>query len=305
MTTTPTLWKSQTQVNTTDGGTQQDDGQIVALQDGGYVVVWTDEDSHAYNPAGGAIVGQRYDVLSNKVGGEVKLSGFITGYQFAPAVTLLSNGNIAVAFVDARSGDRDIYVRIFDPSLDLLRVDPIDTGASQTFDPSITALAGGGYAVSYTLQNSADTTDTDIVARVVSSTGTVGAQFYVDDSSGSASFSEAATLSDGNFMVVNHDENQVHGIHTQYAIFSPTGALLGTQSRLVDGIRKQMLRRFDLVALPSCGPTRIFSPATTTFWRPSPTTPALLSTSALPSTPTRSESRMSRMWWGWRTAASS
>ena len=38
MTTTPRLWNSLTQVNTTDGSTAQFDGEITPLQDGGYVV---------------------------------------------------------------------------------------------------------------------------------------------------------------------------------------------------------------------------------------------------------------------------
>ena len=42
MTTTPNLVKPGTQVNTTDGSTAQFDGEITSLQDGGYVVVWTD-----------------------------------------------------------------------------------------------------------------------------------------------------------------------------------------------------------------------------------------------------------------------
>src|SRR5207247_3413240 len=175
MTTTPQLWKSLTQVNSTDAGLQLD-GRIAGLLDGGYVVVWEDS-SRTYNPSGDAIVGQRYDALGNKVGGEVKLSGFITGTQFSPAITALSNGNIAVAFEDVHGGDRDIYVRIFDPSLQLVRVDPIDTdNVSQTSNPSITALAGGAYAVSYTLLGQTD----DVMVRVVSPTGVVSPPLAVE-----------------------------------------------------------------------------------------------------------------------------
>jgi hypothetical protein len=71
MTTTPRLVKPFTQVNTTDGGVPQFDGQIAALQDGGYVVFWTDR-SHTYS-GGDAVVGQRYDAAGNKVGGEVPI----------------------------------------------------------------------------------------------------------------------------------------------------------------------------------------------------------------------------------------
>jgi hypothetical protein len=87
MTTTPRLTKSLTQVNTTDAAAQEE-CQIVSVNDGGYVVVWTD-DSLTYNPDGSAIVGQRYDSLGNKVGGEVKISQFNSGHQSSPAITAL------------------------------------------------------------------------------------------------------------------------------------------------------------------------------------------------------------------------
>src|SRR5258705_8250048 len=99
MTGTPMPWKSPTQVNTSDGALVQDDGQIVGLQDGGYVVVWTDN-SHTYS-SGPAIVGQRYDSAGNKVvppgnthGGEVDISKLNGSDCFSPAVTILPNGNI-------------------------------------------------------------------------------------------------------------------------------------------------------------------------------------------------------------------
>jgi large repetitive protein len=83
MTATPTLWKSQTQVNTTDLR-YQFDGQITSLQDGGYVVVWLD----SYGPSA-AIVGQRYDSAGNKVGGEVNLTAPIDGPQYLSEVSVL------------------------------------------------------------------------------------------------------------------------------------------------------------------------------------------------------------------------
>jgi hypothetical protein len=57
MTTTPRLVKPFTQVNTTDGGVPQFDGQIAALQDGGYVVFWTDR-SHTYSAAATPLSGR-------------------------------------------------------------------------------------------------------------------------------------------------------------------------------------------------------------------------------------------------------
>jgi hypothetical protein len=101
MTTTARLVKSLTQVNTADtpvapgGVAAQIDGQIAPLLDGGYVVVWTDS-SRTHNPNGTAVVGQRYDAVGNKVGGEVKLSLFNSPDQFSPAITALPNGNVTI-----------------------------------------------------------------------------------------------------------------------------------------------------------------------------------------------------------------
>jgi hypothetical protein len=128
MTTTPRLSKSWTQVNSSLG--LQADDQIAPLADGGYVVVWTDF-SGVHNPAGAAIVAQRYDSLGNKVGGEVNISLFSSGDQFSPAITPLPNGNIAIAFVDQFAGDQNIYVRISNSSLNLVRFDVIDTGQTR------------------------------------------------------------------------------------------------------------------------------------------------------------------------------
>src|SRR6266545_118405 len=176
MTTTPRLVKSLTQVNTADtpvapgGVAAQIDGQIAPLLDGGYVVVWTDS-SRTHNPNGTAVVGQRYDAVGNKVGGEVKLSLFNSPDQFSPAIT---------------------------------------------------AFADSSYVVTYTVGTGADT---DIVARVVSATGTVGGQFDIENDTDNRDLSEVATLSNGNFVVVYQDEQTGNTTETdiKYAVFSPAG----------------------------------------------------------------------------------
>jgi hypothetical protein len=135
MTTTPRLWKPQTQVNTADSGAQTD-GQIAATHDGGYVVIW-----HSFN----FTIGQRYDSAGNKISGEV-ITSFSGGEQ--PAVTVLANGNIAVAVADTSTPS--IYVNIFSPTWGSpLRTDFID-GGTDLSSPSITPFAGGSYVISYT-----------------------------------------------------------------------------------------------------------------------------------------------------------
>jgi VCBS repeat protein len=257
MTTAPRLWKSQTIVNTSDapvapGRTAaQLDGHLIGLQDGGYVVVWSDN-SGTYNPNGFAIVAQRYDIFGNKVGGEVPVSYLTSGDQIAPAITRLDNGNIAIAFEDQTGGDRDIYVRILDSALNVLRTDTIDTGTNLTFDASIAALAGGGYAVSYTV-GSGD--DTDIVARIVSPTGVAGDQFDIDNQTDNRNFSQLATLSNGNVVVAYQDDFNNVPLNTdvKYAIFTPAGALVTGPTTVPGGGDSVAERDADVAALRNGG----------------------------------------------------
>ena len=240
MTTTPTLWKSQTQVNTTDLGFYQGQGQIASLPDGGYVVVWTD-DSHVYNPSGFAVLGQCYDSIGNKVGGEVNISEFYLGDQLDPAVTVLPNGNIVVAFMDSFPNsllsDRDIYVRVYGSALtpSPLRTDVIDISSTdQTFQPSLAAFADGSYVITYTIGVGdiiSNINDTDIVARIVSPTGVVGPQFDIHNQDDNSNFSEVATLSNGNFVAVYQDEflGSATDIDIKYGIFTKTGTPVTVQ----------------------------------------------------------------------------
>ncbi len=209
MTTTPRLWKSQTQVNAADSGAQTD-GQIAATHDGGYVVVW-----HSFD----FIIGQRYDSAGNKLSGEV-ITSFSDGDQ--PAVTVLANGNIAVAFVDTSTAD--IYVNVFAPTWGSpLRTDAIGGGTDQAF-PSITPFADGSYVVSYTAATSSF--ESSVLARVVSATGAVGTEFALDNQTDSQALPELATLSNGNFVAVYEDEfNGSASDHDiKYGILTKTGA---------------------------------------------------------------------------------
>src|SRR4029078_1785754 len=92
--------------DTNDFGFSQSDGEIVGLNDGGYVIVWNDT-SHMFNPGGTAVVGQKFDALGNKVvnafGSEAQISLFTFGDDSlgaggGSAITQLANGNLAIAY---------------------------------------------------------------------------------------------------------------------------------------------------------------------------------------------------------------
>ena len=120
-------------------------------------------------------------------------------------------------------GDNDIYVRVLDPAMNIVRTDTIDTSGNLTSDLSITALSGDSYVVSYTVGSGADT---DIVARVVSATGVAGGQFDIDNQSDNRDFSKLATLSNGNFVTVYQDESAGTNTDIKYGIFTTAGTPL-------------------------------------------------------------------------------
>jgi len=207
---TPILWKSQTQVNASDSGVQND-GQIAATHDGGYVVVWQSINF---------IIGQRYDSAGNKLNTEV-IASFNFGEQTTPAVTVLANGNIAVAFVNVP--DPDVYVQIFAPTWGSpLRLDAIGGGTDQSL-PSITPFADGSYVVAYTAATSS--VETSVLAKIVSATGDVGSEFALNSETDSQTSPELATLSNGNFVAVYEDEffGSATDHDIKYGIFTKTG----------------------------------------------------------------------------------
>src|SRR3954470_5401370 len=107
---TPGLVRSMIQVNTADGGTVQQDGQIVGLDDGGYVVIYNDQ-SPTFT-SGQTVVGQRFKASGFRSGGEQRVSAFDDGEDSVAngsSVTNLHNGNIAFAYTDVFNGDSNVW----------------------------------------------------------------------------------------------------------------------------------------------------------------------------------------------------
>jgi FG-GAP-like repeat len=194
MASTPVLRKPSSQVN--PSGSSALDAQIAALPDGGYVVVWS----------GDGIDAQRFDRFGEKVGGVVNVSG-VAGIQ--PAVTSLPNGTIAIAFAHPHSGltgEYDIRVTIFNSSLGFVRGDNIATTTSaHTITPEISAFLDGRYVVTYESQPAAGGNG-DMVGRIVSAAGSIGAEFPISSETDDQDQPQVAALTNGNFVTVFSDQ---------------------------------------------------------------------------------------------------
>jgi hypothetical protein len=79
--------------------------------DGGFVVVWL---SDRQNESGEDVLGQRFDSIGTKVGGEFLVNVHTLGQRRKPEVTRNSEGAFVVVWLDIRDGSYDAVARTFD-----------------------------------------------------------------------------------------------------------------------------------------------------------------------------------------------
>jgi len=132
---------------------------ITYLSDGGYVVVWTAEDSD-----GTGIYTQRYDVDGDKVGDAVLVNSFETRDQHTPHVTALSNGSYLVTWtadalyreIDSSDGGSEYIVgQVFDAHNNPVCDNTVIARAE--YDP-IVGLPDGGFIVTWSADSRYDNT---------------------------------------------------------------------------------------------------------------------------------------------------
>ncbi|MBH0197657.1 MAG: hypothetical protein HP494_19180, partial [Nitrospira sp.] len=139
----------EVQVHSTIAG-DQNQSAVTALADGGYVVTWTSEELDGEH---GSIALQRYDMAGSAVGGEVLVNSTTAGDQEDSAVAALADGGYVVTWEsDGQDGDNEgTYLQRYDADGDQVggevRVNRTTVGDQQ--DSAVTALADGGYAVTW------------------------------------------------------------------------------------------------------------------------------------------------------------
>lgn len=217
-------------------------GDVTALNTGGFVSVWVDWSN---NPDGtyANIRAQVFDASGAKTGSEFLVNTTTANSQTEPRVTGLSNGNFVVTWQDALDPygqDLDIRAQIFTPSGAKVGgeflVNSITYEAQA--DPSITALAGGGFVVTW--QDLSETQFEEfnwvIKAQVFSADGAkVGDEFKVNTWQTTFEIDPDVTaLENGGFVITWSDDSgpaEEYG-DIQARIFSATGVPAGNQFRL-------------------------------------------------------------------------
>ena len=228
---------TETQVNSETQDTQAVP-VMAALGDGGYIVVWQ---SYGQDAGGGAgIYLQRYDASGAPSGGETLVNGNVSYDQQNPAVTLLSGGGYVVTWC---SGSQDgygggIYARQYAADGTAIasefRVNDATDNNQET--PAITAMADGGYLVTYTsFAGDVYSGHMAILSRRYDASGHAGAETVVAAVvHGNSEITPAVTLLTGGGYIVTWKTSYQDG--TGQAInlqrFDASGTALGTETRI-------------------------------------------------------------------------
>jgi Ca2+-binding RTX toxin-like protein len=211
MTTTPTLWKAAQQANSSDlgpGGNDQLDSKIVQLSNGNFVVLWTDNSDGGPGGANGTdIIGQIYDPLGNKIGGEFRANqDFFADDEDEFDVAALPNGGFVVAFEDTNASGTSIRVTEWNAGAtsSTTRTIKNDPGADDLGNPTVTVNADGSYFVAYQQTGVGGAT---VFGKFVSSAGVVGAEVTLISGSDNLGVDgqqiDSAKLVDGTTVVVS------------------------------------------------------------------------------------------------------
>jgi len=206
-------------VNSTTAG-HQDDPSITGLADGGFVVSWM---SNYQDGSGWGIYAQRYAADGTAAGAEFRVNSTTAGDQNSPSITALADGGFVVSWMSYfQDGDSwGAYAQRYaaDGTAAGAEFRVNSTTASEQFELSVTALADGGFVVSWTSKYQ-DGSSFGIYAQRYAADGTAaGAEFRVNSTTASEQYASSITaLADGGFVVSwmsNDQDGSSFGIYAQ------------------------------------------------------------------------------------------
>ena len=212
--------------------------QIATLADGGYIVSWSINS--------GGIYVQRFDDTGVAVGNTVPLAVSGSSGNASPQVTVLDNGSYVVTWQGYTTGDYHIYVQQFDATGNGTTPVVLDatTGTSNSYEnlPQITALANGGYVVTWSGYNySGSNYNNSTYVQQFDATGSrVGGIVVLDGSSnanngGSYTYPYVAALADGGYAITWMEYDNTNGYYNYKVYvqqFSAGGSKVGATVQL-------------------------------------------------------------------------
>ncbi|WP_137158267.1 hypothetical protein [Rhizobium sp. FKL33] len=197
---------------------------IAALSDGGWIITRTSSDG-----SGNGIWQQRYTSTGVKTGSETMVNTTTADDQSMSKVTALASGGWVVSWRAGDGSDYGLFSQVYDASGVKIggeyQINSTATG-DQRFQ-SVTALAGGGFIVTWSLLEQGYFGKT--YARIFEADGSaVGDEFRVD-TQGTFDAADVTQLAGGGFVIVWADAGfaNVHAILAQ--VYNADGSKNGDQ----------------------------------------------------------------------------
>ncbi|TDG24339.1 hypothetical protein E2C05_26090 [Paracraurococcus ruber] len=206
-----------------------------ALADGGFVSAWS---SMSQDGDGYGVYAQRFDAAGARLGGEFHVSTATPFNQWLPAVAGLAGGGFVVAWSSAgQDGNGDgIYLQRYGADGAALggEVHASTTTLGDQTTPSVAALAGGGFVVTWASSRQEDFTAGIYGQRYDAGGAAVGGEFHVNTYTKSDQVDPSVTaLSDGGFFVgwgSSVQDGSGWGVYGQR--FDAAGNAVGPEFRL-------------------------------------------------------------------------
>lgn len=180
--------------------------QVAVLSDTEAMVVWTDgEDlfARSLNPSTGAM-GTEEVVFNGNSGSGEGIKGFDLAANPTTGEYILSFGNL-----NASANDFVQFVRLDEDGNTTGAFVNVQTNFAEAYDPSVTVLSDGRYALTYVVDNTGGT-NTGIRYAIYNANGTAASQSAnvpVSTVAGNQLDPEVVALSDGGFAIFWYDED--------------------------------------------------------------------------------------------------
>ena len=205
----------------------QGDPNITALADGGFVVSWVSTDPQQGDTSGSGVKARIFNADGTEAVSEFLVNEFTNDDQIAPSITALEGGGFVVTWRsdDPQQGDTSglgIKARIFnaDGTEAVAEFLVNELTDSHQVDPSITALEGGGFVVTWQSrdQQQGDTSQYGIKARIFNADGTEAvSEFLVNEFTNDDQIAPSITaLEGGGFVVTWRSDDPPTGRCQQY-----------------------------------------------------------------------------------------
>lgn len=238
MTDTPSIWLASVTANEPLGagnphGILHTDPQIISLANGNILVAWaTEKNTGASSQPGTDIVGQIFDQLGTKIGGEIRLNqSYFLDDESSPSITATSNGGFIVAYSDVDTGVTSIRLNEFnaDGSVIFSSASTVASDDLTTIpnfaSPSIAASNNTSAMIVYEKEVGAG--NVDIYYRIYNPvTDTYGAETAAMVSDNSYGPPAITVLSNGNYAIAADLDRFTSNSSIVVTIIDSTGAAI-------------------------------------------------------------------------------